>query len=107
MTQHTTGTWIPGDTLATRVLLVRRELGVSQREAAERAGLTFGEWQSMEDGRSPRDLPSKVTRISLAFNVDRDWLMWGGPLTAPQDGTGSDAPHGASTGRYVRADRAA
>lgn len=75
--------WIPEDTLAARLVLVRRHLGLTQRQAAETSGLTFGEWQSMEDGRQPRGLDVKVARISLALGVARDWLMWGGPLTPP------------------------
>ena len=106
MTNHMTGAWIPGDTLAARVVLVRRELGISQREAATQSGLTYGEWQSMEDGRSPRDLPAKIARIALAFDVDRDWLMWGGPLAPPAE-PGGNAPLRSTTRRYVRAARAA
>ena len=102
MTNQSTGAWIPSDTLAARIVLVRRELGISQREAATRCGLTYGEWQSMEDGRAARDLPAKVARISLALDVDRDWLMWGGPLVA-QEPTESDAPRRSTTRRYVSA----
>lgn len=76
---------IPVDTLAARLVLVRRQLGLTQREAAERCGLTFGEWQSMEDGRQARGLNSKIQRIALGLRVNRNWLMWGGPLTPPED----------------------
>lgn len=92
MSTQPTERWIPRDTLAVRVLLVRTALGLSQREAAARSGLTFGSWQSMEDGRSPRDLPAKVARISVAFGVDRDWLMWGGPLARPSGDDGGASP---------------
>lgn len=88
MSTQPTEKWIPADTLAVRVLLVRTALGLSQREAAARSGITFGSWQSMEDGRSPRDLQAKVARISVAFGADRDWLMWGGPLAQPSDDGG-------------------
>lgn len=80
MSTQPTEKWIPRDTLATRILLVRTQLGLSQREAAARTGIPYGSWQSMEDGRSPRDLAAKVAAVSLALGVDRDWLMWGGPL---------------------------
>jgi hypothetical protein len=75
-----TDPWRPQDTLGARLVLVRRQLGLSQRAAAETAGIGFGSWQSMEDDRSPRDLLQKVQRICVAFGVDRDWLLWGGPL---------------------------
>jgi transcriptional regulator with XRE-family HTH domain len=95
MSTQPTERWIPRDTLATRVLLVRNALGLSQREAAAHAGIGFGAWQSMEDGRSPRDLPAKIARMSMTFGVDRDWLMWGGPLAPPDDdGPGASATEG-------------
>ena len=81
MTTETAQSWVPEDNLANRLVLVRRALKMTQREAADAAGLTFGEWQSLEDGRAARGLDVKVARISAALRVDRDWLMWGGPLT--------------------------
>lgn len=72
--------WVPEDTLANRLVLVRRSLGMTQRAAAEKCGLTFGEWQSLEEGRQARGLDVKVARISRALGVNRDWLIWGGPL---------------------------
>jgi transcriptional regulator with XRE-family HTH domain len=82
MTTQPAHGWVPEDNLATRLVLVRRQLGLTQRQAAERTGLTFGEWQSMEDGRQARGIDQKVARISLALGVDRDWLMWG-PVNKP------------------------
>jgi transcriptional regulator with XRE-family HTH domain len=70
------------DTLANRLRLVRAELGLSQRDAADRSGVTYGEWQSMENGASARGLDRKVTKIADTLGYDRDWLMWGGPLDA-------------------------
>lgn len=72
--------WVPDDNLASRLILVRRQLGLTQRAAAERCGLTFGEWQGLENGLQARGIPSKVARISEALGVDRDWLLWGGAL---------------------------
>ena len=81
MTTQTGDPWVPEDSLANRLLLVRRQLGLSQRAAAEQAHLTFGEWQSLEDGRAARDVGRKVASISTYLGVDRDWLMWGGALS--------------------------
>lgn len=80
--------WVPDDptrTIASRLVLVRRQLGISQREAAARTGLGYGDWQSLEDGRAARNLDVKVKAICLALGVDRDWLMWGqaGPDSRP------------------------
>ena len=91
MSTQTVQGWVPEDSLAHRLVLVRRQLGLSQREAALRTGLTFGEWQSLEDGRSARGLDVKVGRISTTLGVDREWLMWGGPLAGkPGPGLNSD-----------------
>lgn len=72
---------VPADTLAARLILIRVETGWSQREAAEHCGLTYGEWQSIENGREARGLPRKLTKISDATGYDLNWLMWGGPLS--------------------------
>ena len=72
----------PTDTLASRLVLARRHLGLSQRTAAARCGLTFGEWQSLEDGRQARGLDHKVAAISHGLGVDRDWLLWGSAAAA-------------------------
>lgn len=99
--------WRPQDTLATRLLVMRHQLRLSQREAALRAGLTFGEWQSMENGAAARGIDQKVVRIAAAFDVDRDWLMWGGPLADPFSGPTTRPPsvttdrrNGVTTDRY-------
>lgn len=81
---------MPADTLPLRLVQMRHELGLSQRDAAARCGITFGEWQSMEAGRSARSLDIKVAKISAALGYDRDWLMWGaetGNPTPPANGT--------------------
>ncbi|MBM4577235.1 helix-turn-helix domain-containing protein [Rhodococcus hoagii] len=85
--------------------LVRAELGMSQREFGAKCGIPASQIQSIEDGKSPRGLDVKVKKISLAFGVDRDWLMWGGPLNdetppptgAVDEGDSSGAPSRART----------
>lgn len=81
-TRETRPAWVPADTLPARLILMRHELGLSQREAAQACGITFGEWQSMESGRQARALDQKVAKIAAALGVSREWLMWGGPLAA-------------------------
>ncbi|WP_109557403.1 helix-turn-helix domain-containing protein, partial [Mycobacteroides abscessus] len=78
--------WRPADRFGHRVKLVRAELNITQKEAAERCGVTPREWQNMEDGRTPRRMDLKVRQIAMAFGVDRDWLMWGGELAPEGDG---------------------
>jgi transcriptional regulator with XRE-family HTH domain len=96
-TQTAEQAWRPADSLATRLLVMRHQLKISQREAALRSGLSFGEWQSMENGAAARGIDRKVAAIASAFGVDRDWLMWGGALD----------PSGSGTTRQYLADNAA
>lgn len=97
MADHGQG-WRPHDTLAARLVLLRRELGLSQREAADRSGLTFGEWQGLEnEDRHPRGVDVKIKRIAAAFGVDREWLIFGGPLQDPDDWGGDGPPHASAS----------
>lgn len=89
---------IPADTLGARLLLLRREMGWSQREAADRAGIPFGVWQGMESGREARALDRRILAIAAASGYDRDWLMWGGALRT------QDAPNPSEPDEGSRAD---
>ncbi len=71
---------VPRDTLAVRLLVLRHELGWSQREASTQTGVPFGVWQGMESGRETRNLGEHVAKIAERTGYRRDWLMWGGPL---------------------------
>jgi transcriptional regulator with XRE-family HTH domain len=76
---------IPADTFSARLLLSRLHAGnVTIRDAAARCGIKHESWSSWERGGHPRDLPDVVERVSGGLGVDRDWLMWGGPLSAPE-----------------------
>lgn len=46
----------PTDTLPLRLVMLRHEASVSQREAAFRCGITPRVWQGMEEGRSTAKL---------------------------------------------------
>jgi transcriptional regulator with XRE-family HTH domain len=78
--------WRPEDTLATRLYVMRKQMGLSQREAALKTGVPFGTWQGMEEGRGTRHIAVHVQKICAQLGVDREWLMWGGPLDGG-DGT--------------------
>jgi transcriptional regulator with XRE-family HTH domain len=72
---------IPSDTFAARLLLARHHAGrLSQREAAEKCGLNYASWSNWEEGRRPRDLLDVVQQIAEALDIDRTWLLFGGPL---------------------------
>lgn len=95
--------WKPADTLAARVLLVRTSLEMNRKQFADLTGLTENQLQSIESGRSPHQLAAKITRMVLATGVDRDWLMWGGPLEQenprhPEGDGGEKAPSDGNNG---------
>ncbi|WP_089528512.1 LexA family protein [Pantoea ananatis] len=64
--------------LSDRVKKRRLELGLTQAEAAERAGIRQQSWQSIEDGKTLK--PRNIVGISEALNCDPSWLMNGGNL---------------------------
>src|SRR5690606_12296770 len=73
---------LPVDTIAARLVLARLHAGrMSIRDAAKLCGFTNETWSGWERGRNPQDLLSTVETISEKLGVDRDWLLWGGPLT--------------------------
>lgn len=75
---------IPADTFAARLRLVRMHAGdITIVDAADRAGLSYGSWSNWERGMQPRDKVEIVRAVAETFGIDRDWLMWGGPL-APE-----------------------
>jgi transcriptional regulator with XRE-family HTH domain len=72
---------VPADTFAGRLMLSRLHAGnLTIQEAAQRCGLVDQSWSNWEHGRLPRDRVEIVEAISEGLNVDRDWLMYGGPL---------------------------
>ena len=79
----------PADTLATRLIILRHELGWTQRDATHETGVPYGVWQGMESGRETRGLNRHIVAIAAASGYDRDWLMWGGPLTSGPEPGGS------------------
>ena len=92
MTTATKSDWIPRDDLATRVVVLRTQMGMSRRQFAQLTGLSENQLQGIEDGRSPHRLPEKVQAIHKATGVSREWLMWGGPLSG--EGPRQDGPGG-------------
>lgn len=72
---------VPADTFAARLVLVRHFAGrLSIERAAERCGLNSGNWVRWEDGASPRDKADVAQAIADGLNIDREWLLFGGPL---------------------------
>lgn len=72
---------IPSDTFAARLVLVRHFAGrLSIEQAAAQAGINAEAWRRWEDGSRPRDQIEAATAIAETHGIDREWLMFGGPL---------------------------
>lgn len=82
----TTETWIPTDTFAARLTLVRKHLGMNGKEFAAKVGYDPGTLNNWEWGRIPRDLAAVVGNIADKTGVDREWLMWGIPASSIRQG---------------------
>lgn len=94
---------IPMDTFPGRLKLARLHAGnLTIMEAAAKCGLLNQNWSNWENGKLPRDLRDVVLAISEGLGVDRDWLMYGGPLATPPSPRSRRGP---VTVRYRSADR--
>jgi transcriptional regulator with XRE-family HTH domain len=82
--EHVVGVadWVPADTFALRLRILRHQLGVSVEEIAGRCRVSPATWSNWERGSRPRDLAQVVARVAAETGVSRDWLMWGGPLVS-------------------------
>lgn len=79
ITELATTPWIPEDSFGTRLIQVRKRLGMTQAEIAQACDLDDGSWSNWENGSRPRGMDEVVRKIAENLNVDRDWLMWGSP----------------------------
>jgi len=70
--------WSDMDTLADRVRKARSELGLTQQQLAERAGMRQQGIQSIEDGTSKR--PRRLVELARALGKTPEWLMDGDVL---------------------------
>jgi transcriptional regulator with XRE-family HTH domain len=75
-----TDAWVPVDTFAVRLRLIRFELGASVDEICSACQVKPATWSKWERGAEPRRMGAVVMQIAEATGADRDWLMWGGPL---------------------------
>jgi hypothetical protein len=77
---------------------------ISIREAAPLCGLNYGSWTGWERGSMPRDLLRVVDKIAAALDIDREWLLFGGPLSEAEENRDRWRPHqaGSDTGEYHR-----
>lgn len=78
-------TTVPADTFDHRLMLARSHAGrLTIGEAAMKCGLSPQNWSNWEKGKTPRDILDVIQAVSEGLGVDRDWLMYGGQLAAPE-----------------------
>lgn len=94
MSAQTSHGWVPRGDFAARLVLTRREAGLTVREAADKCGVHYATWSTWERGRLPSDMAGVVRRVSDSLGVDKNWLMWGGGF-----GDGRPALAGIGEGR--------
>ena len=63
-----------------RLLALRLKLGISEREAARRAGVSPRSWRRWEYGNPCRT--GSVLKICAAFGLSIDWLVCGDKAVA-------------------------
>jgi transcriptional regulator with XRE-family HTH domain len=101
VTEHSRSGWVPRDTFATRLVLARAAAGMTRDEAAAACGLNRATWRLWEQGGSPRNMAEVVSKIAAGLGVDRDWLLWGGPLADENDPLPGAVAANPRTGRYA------
>lgn len=72
--------------IAGRVLLVREELGLSQKAMAAKLGISYRSWQGLEGGRN---VPSGETLLQFKeIGINPGWILTGlGPKNLVEDET--------------------
>ena len=79
----------PRDLLATRLRLMRHDLGLreglnhalSTEEAGGRCGIVAATWRLWESGTSqPRHAEPVLRHVAKSLGYDEEWLLKGGPL---------------------------
>jgi transcriptional regulator with XRE-family HTH domain len=72
---------VPTDSFGNRLMLARAYAGhLSIREAADLCDIGRGAWTNWERGARPVDMLEITEAISEKLGVDREWLLFGGPL---------------------------
>ena len=77
MTTTSPEPWVPPDTFAHRLRVLRAELDLTVEQIARECDLKPATWSTWENGRMPHNITDVVQKINAGTGVDRDWLMWG------------------------------
>lgn len=80
--------WVPADTFAARLAVVRVAMGgLNIKEAATLCQINPESWRRWEDGAFPRNLEDVCWQIHDATRIDFHWLIGGGPLGGLRTGS--------------------
>lgn len=85
--------WIPrADDFASRLVLIRHEMGWNLKEAAIACGIRAQSWREWElKHRKPQDYEAVCQKIAQRSGCNLVWLMTGYEPPSP-DGGGSESP---------------
>jgi transcriptional regulator with XRE-family HTH domain len=90
--------WVPStDDFASRLVLVRHQMGWNLKEAALACGVKAQSWREWElENRKPRDYEGICRQIATRSGCNLIWLMTGISSPRPPDdgGPGADKPVG-------------
>lgn len=101
MSTATTG-WVPEDDFAARLLLARKQSGLTVREASMRCGVHYATWSTWERGSVPANMADIVRAISEGLGCDRAWLAWGGQLAPATAGRKAGTARGVASAQTRR-----
>lgn len=76
----------PINSTAQRISKLRNQLGLSQKEFAEKIGITQGAMSQLESGKSTLSLQT-IFNINQAFGIDCNWLVLGEGHAAQKSAT--------------------
>lgn len=95
--------WIPSASdFATRLVLVRHQMGWNLKEAALACGVKAQSWREWElENRKPRDYEGVCRQISESSGCSLVWLMTGVNQGPPPDGGGRESHLGESNPRPI------
>ncbi|ACI06248.1 immunity repressor [Mycobacterium phage BIB8] len=81
--------WVPtADDFATRLVLVRHQMGWNLKEAAMACGIKAQSWREWElENRKPRDYEGVCRQVSARSGCNLVWLMTGVNPLPPNDGS--------------------
>lgn len=76
---------VPHDTFASRLVLLRHDLNLTQQQIADLTGVGRAAWNTWENGSIPRNQADIARKIADATGYDLRWLLYGSDRPSPDD----------------------